>query len=86
MASIQKTAPSHRYGALYRHYGIRASRDNPVQSHENGTIESRHRSRKKTVDQALLSRGMRGNDFSVQMKSSACDDARSERKQLTWLR
>ncbi len=35
-----------RYDDLCRHYGMRASRCNPGQSHENGAIESRHDSLK----------------------------------------
>lgn len=48
-----------RYEALCRHYGMRASRCNPGQSHENGAIESRHDSLKTALDQALRLRGSR---------------------------
>lgn len=48
-----------RYDDLCRHYGMRASRCNPGQSHENGSIESRHSSLKATLDQALRLRGSR---------------------------
>lgn len=48
-----------RYEALCRHYGMRASRCNPGQSHENGSIESRHGSLKTAIDQALRLRGSR---------------------------
>ena len=48
-----------RYEALCRHYGMRASRCNPGQSHENGAIESRHDSLKSALDQALRLRGSR---------------------------
>ena len=41
------------------HYGMRASRCNPGQSHENGSIESRHDSLKTALDQALRLRGSR---------------------------
>ncbi len=41
-----------RYEALCRHYGMRASRCNPGQSHENGSIESRNGSLKVAIDQA----------------------------------
>lgn len=48
-----------RYEDLCRHYGMRASRCNPGQSHENGSIESRHDSLKTALDQALRLRGSR---------------------------
>jgi transposase InsO family protein len=48
-----------RYAGLCRHYGMRASRCNPGQSQENGSIESRHDSLKTALDQALRLRGSR---------------------------
>ncbi|MBS0305406.1 MAG: IS21 family transposase [Proteobacteria bacterium] len=51
-----------RYDDLCRHYGMRASRCNPGQSHENGAIESRHDSLKTALDQALRLRGSRHFD------------------------
>lgn len=51
-----------RYDDLCRHYGMRASRCNPGQSHENGAIESRHDSLKTAIDQALRLRGSRRFD------------------------
>jgi transposase InsO family protein len=48
-----------RYEELCRHYGMRASRCNPGQSHENGSIESRHDSLKTAIDQGLRLRGSR---------------------------
>ena len=48
-----------RYEDLCRHYGMRASRCNPGQSHENGSIESRHDSLTTALDQALRLRGSR---------------------------
>ncbi len=48
-----------RYAALCEHYGMRASRCNPGQSQENGSIESRHDSLKTALDQALRLRGSR---------------------------
>jgi len=48
-----------RYAALCLHYGMRASRCNPGQSQENGSIESRHDSLKTAIDQALRLRGSR---------------------------
>lgn len=51
-----------RYDDLCRHYGMRASRCNPSQSNENGSIESRHDSLKTALDQALRLRGSRAFD------------------------
>lgn len=51
-----------RYDDLCRHYGMRASRCNPGQSNENGSIESRHGSLKTALDQGLRLRGSRSFD------------------------
>ena len=51
-----------RYADLCRHYGMRASRNNLGESHENGSIESRQGSLKMAIDQALLLRGHRNFD------------------------
>jgi len=51
-----------RYEALCAHYAMRASRNNPGVSHENGAIESRQGTLKDRLDQALLLRGSRGFD------------------------
>ncbi|MEJ8852514.1 Mu transposase domain-containing protein, partial [Variovorax rhizosphaerae] len=48
-----------RYAALCKHYEMRATRCNPGQSQENGSIESRHDSLKTALDQALRLRGSR---------------------------
>ena len=53
---------THRYAELCRHYGMRASRCNPGESHENGSIESRNDSLKTALDQALRLRGSRSFD------------------------
>jgi transposase len=50
------------YMALMRHYGIKPTRNNPGESHENGDVEQSHYRLKQRVDQALLLRGSR--DFS----------------------
>jgi transposase InsO family protein len=42
-----------RYADLCSHYGLRATRCNPGQSNENGSIESRNNSLKTALDQAL---------------------------------
>ncbi|MEB0059922.1 IS21 family transposase [Variovorax sp. LG9.2] len=54
-----------RYAALCTHYAMRASRCNPGQSQENGSIESRHDSLKTALDQALRLRGSRCFDDRV---------------------
>ena len=46
-----------RYRGLCEHYGVRASRNNLGESHENGAIESRQGSLKRALEQALLLRG-----------------------------
>lgn len=51
-----------RYEDLCAHYGMAASRCNPGQSHENGSVESRHGSLKTALDQALRLRGSRQFD------------------------
>jgi hypothetical protein len=48
-----------RYETLCAHYGMRASRNNPGVSHENGSIESRQGTLKNRLEQALLLRGCR---------------------------
>lgn len=46
-----------RYHDLCRHYGLKATRNNPGVSHENGAIESPHGHLKRRIEQALLLRG-----------------------------
>jgi transposase InsO family protein len=58
----EEQALTRRYEDLCRHYGLRASRCNPGQSNENGSIESRHDSLKTALDQALRLRGSRAFD------------------------
>jgi hypothetical protein len=41
-----------RYSALLEHYGMVGTRNNPGQSHENGSAESSHRPLKEAIDQA----------------------------------
>ena len=48
-----------RYDELCQHYGMRPSRNNLGVSHENGSIESRQGTLKRTMEQALLLRGHR---------------------------
>jgi hypothetical protein len=51
-----------RYADLCSHYGLRATRCNPGQSNENGSIEARNNSLKTALDQALRLRGSRSFD------------------------
>jgi hypothetical protein len=51
-----------RYQALLAHYGMRGTRNNRGESHENGSVESAHRHLKDALDQALLLRGHRDFD------------------------
>lgn len=50
-----------RYASLCAHYGMRPSRNNPGESQENGSIESRNGSLKTALRQALILRG--SSDF-----------------------
>lgn len=47
------------YEALCAHYGMRPSRNNPGQSHENGAVECANGSFKRRLSQALKLRGSR---------------------------
>jgi hypothetical protein len=49
------------YDGLCKHYNVKATRNNPGESHENGAIESPHGHLKRKIEQALLLRG--SNDF-----------------------
>ena len=53
---------------------MRASRCNPGQSHENGSIESRHDSLKTALDQALRLRGSRCFDERGGVRGVGRDD------------
>ena len=46
-----------RFQAVINHYGMRSSRIQPRQAHENGTVEQSHHQSKRAVAQALLLRG-----------------------------
>jgi hypothetical protein len=58
-----------RYEGLCAHYGMRASRCNPGQSHENGSIEARNGSLKVAIDQALRLRGSRNFETRAQYEA-----------------
>ena len=51
-----------RYQALCDHYGMRPTRNNRGQAHENGSVESSHGHLKRAIEQALLLRGSRDFD------------------------
>jgi len=53
----EKEELTRRYEELCEHYGLRPSRNNLGQSHENGSIESRQGSLKSALGQTLLLRG-----------------------------
>lgn len=57
LSEYEQNDLTQRYAALCTHYGMRASRCNPGESHENGSIESRNGSLKTALRQALLLRG-----------------------------
>lgn len=50
-----------RYRAFAEHFGMRATRINPGESHENGAVESSHGHIKRRIFQSLIVRG--SNDF-----------------------
>ena len=50
------------YAALLDHYGLRSTRINRGQSHENGVVEHAHYRLKDAIDQALILRGSRAFD------------------------
>jgi hypothetical protein len=60
---------TNRYADLCSHYGLRATRCNPGQSNENGSIESRHDSLKTALDQALRLRGSRSFDTRADVRN-----------------
>ena len=57
----EKEKLTERYQDLCRHYGVKATRNTPGLSHENGAIESPHGHLKRRICQALLMRG--SNNF-----------------------
>ncbi len=70
-----------RYEDLCKHYGLRASRNNRGESHENGSIESRQGTLKNAIDQALLLRGHRSfNELSDYRRCVAEVVARMNRR------
>lgn len=51
-----------RYQALCDHYGLKPSRNNPGEAHENGAVEAHHGHLRDALDQALILRGSRDFD------------------------
>ena len=62
LRSSRGRALNDNYGALLDHYGLRSTRINPGQSHENGVAEHAHYRLKDAIDQALILRGSRDFD------------------------
>jgi hypothetical protein len=50
-----------RFRAVLDHYGLKSTRIQPGESHENGVVEQRHRRTKRAVAEALVLRG--SSDF-----------------------
>lgn len=61
LCALEQDDLTKRYESLCTHYKMRATRCNPGESHENGSIEARNGSLKYTLRQALLLRG--SSDF-----------------------
>ena len=57
LSALDQDDLTKRYESLCAHYGMRATRCNPGESHENGSIEARNGSLKSALRQALLLRG-----------------------------
>ena len=62
LRSRRGRALNDNYAALLDHYGLRSTRINPGQSHENGVAEHAHYRLKDAIDQALILRGSRDFD------------------------
>ena len=62
LRSSRGRALNDNYAALLDHYGLRSTRINPGQSHENGVAEHAHYRLKDAIDQALMLRGSRDFD------------------------
>ena len=62
-AATQKMGSSrvftNRWQQFMNHYGVAPSRNNPGESHENGSVEKSHDLLKKAIDQALMLRRSR---------------------------
>ena len=50
---------------MLNHYGLRSTRINPCQIHENGVAEHAHYRLKDAIDQALTMRGSRDFDTAL---------------------
>ena len=62
LRSSRGRALNDNYAALLDYYGLRSTRINPGQSHENGVAEHAHYRLKDAIDQALILRGSRDFD------------------------
>ena len=70
LRSSRGRALNDNYAALLDHYGLRSTRINPGQSHENGVAEHAHYRLKDAIDQALILRGSRDFDTTTTPASS----------------
>jgi hypothetical protein len=61
LSAVEQNDLTKRYASLCAHYEMRATRCNPGESHENGSIEARNGSLKNALRQSLLLRG--SSDF-----------------------
>jgi transposase InsO family protein len=74
-----------RYDDLCRHYGMKATRNNPGVAHENGSIEASNGHLKRRIEQELLKRGNR--DFPTldeyrRFVTRICDRHNARRRHL----
>ena len=58
----QREDATARYTGLCAHYGMAPTRNNPGESHENGSVEGPHGHLKRALEDALLLRGSRDFD------------------------
>ena len=69
LRSSRSRALNDNYAALLDHYGLRSTRINRGQSHENGVAEHAHYRLKDAIDQALILRGSRDFDTAADYAS-----------------
>jgi hypothetical protein len=74
-----------RYDELCRHYAMAATRNNPGEAHENGSIESANRHIKRRLEQELRKRGSRdfeNLDDYRSLVTRLCDRHNARRRSL----
>ena len=69
MSKNERTDLTQRYEQLCQHYGIKPTRNNRGESHENGSIESPHGHLKRRIRQGLLLRDSHDFDSIIEYKS-----------------